>query len=135
MLRTRGAIREHYTRLEAGVDLWHVYPRTFAGDEFNSHSKGRFSAFAANPPRAMYYAASTPECAIWEVVLRMIVPRGPIVSIDETLYSNLQLAHLRLSRALPMLDCARRTFVISAPTPSNGASGNGWPWLPKLSTR
>ena len=104
MLRTRGAIREHYTRWEVGLELWHVFPKRFVGDAFNPHSKSRFSAFAANPSRAMYYAASTPECAIWEVVLRHIVPTGSIVSIDEALYADLQLAHIGLARAVPMLD-------------------------------
>ena len=104
MLRTRGAIREHYTRWEADLELWHVFPKRFAGDAFNPYSKGRFSAFAANPSRAMYYAASTPECAIWEVVLRSVVPTGSIVPIDEALYADLQLARIRLARAVPMLD-------------------------------
>ncbi len=102
---TRGEIRQFYTKLQTGREFWHVHPTKYGGDSFNAHTKGRFSGIEADPPREMYYAGTTPECALWEVTLRDVAPSGnPVVSIDAALYSEFQIARVQLKRDTPVLD-------------------------------
>ena len=94
-----------YTPLSAGVQLWHVYKDPHAANSFNPQSTGRFSGQDAVPPRAMYYAASTSDCALWETVLRDVVPQvQPPHDVQVPPVAGYHLARLRLRRELAVLD-------------------------------
>lgn len=65
-----------YTLISAEeTELWHVYKSPYLPTSFNPDANGRFAARAANPSRAMLYAGNSSDCALWETVLRDVVPQ------------------------------------------------------------
>lgn len=63
---------DQYTWLKKGTRLWHVYPDSFDCLAFNPKSTNRF-ALPPPPDCAMFYAADSAACALWESVLRNLV--------------------------------------------------------------
>jgi hypothetical protein len=70
--RVKNDLREHYTPLPAGSEIWHVYPSGYDARSFNPQSLNRF-ALPPPPVRGMYYAGESSDCALWETVLRNLV--------------------------------------------------------------
>jgi hypothetical protein len=94
-----------YTPLSAGGQLWHVYKDPHAANSFNPHSSGRFAGQSAVPPRAMYYAASTSDCALWETLLRDVVPQVlPPHDVELPPVAEYHLARLRFRTELAIVD-------------------------------
>jgi len=97
--------KDPYGGLKAADPLWHVYKEPHAPTAFNPNSNGRFSARTAATPRAMFYAGSSADCALWETLLRDVVPMS-----DRSRYVQLppaagySLAQVRLRRDVPILD-------------------------------
>lgn len=62
----------------------------------------------ANPPRAMLYAGETVDCALWETVLRDVVPeKRPPHGVEVPPVLGYRIARLRIKRAAPVLDLGR----------------------------
>lgn len=104
--------------------LWHVYPRALDDDTlvlangFNPRTRGRFAAGEAAPPRAMFYAGSTPECALWETPpLRDVIGRNGRVVLSTQQFGDRRLAQMRARRPLHLVDLdikRLRSMVASA---------------------
>lgn len=97
-----------YTLINAEeAELWHVYKDPFSATSFNPCANGRFAARAAAPPRAMLYAGSTSDCALWETVLRDVVPQmHPAHSVDIPSVAGYHIARLRLKHNACILNLA-----------------------------
>jgi hypothetical protein len=97
-------LREHYTPLAEGTELWHVFPSIYDPRAFNPKSRNRF-ALPPPPERGMFYAGDSPECALWEAILRNLVieDRQP-QHVDPALVQGRSIAKLRLLQAVPVLD-------------------------------
>ncbi|TDR38427.1 RES domain-containing protein [Tahibacter aquaticus] len=91
--------------------VWHQYPTvlpsgaTVTATQFNPASRARFSAIVASPPRAMYYAGSSREAALWESrPLRDVIGIGGIVPLSRHQFRNQRLVELRSLRPLRFVD-------------------------------
>jgi len=80
--------------------FWHVYPPKFASTAFNPTSDSRF---ALRPDRAMYYAGATPSAALWETVLRDLVPDRTSRAV-EVPSDPRHIAQVRLLCDVPVLE-------------------------------
>jgi hypothetical protein len=97
-------LREYYTPLAAGSVLWHVYPSIYEPKTFNPRSRNRF-AVPPPPPRQMFYAGDSSDCALWEAVLRNLViqDRQP-QHVDPATVEGRSITQLRLMHETPILD-------------------------------
>lgn len=93
-----------YTLLYPGQVLWHVYAEPYAPTAFNPATRARYSAREATPARAMYYAGTAPACALWETVLRDVVPVSPDEPITLPPLDGLHIARVSLTTTCPILD-------------------------------
>jgi hypothetical protein len=93
--------------IDAGTEFWHVYKDPYDPCSFNPHARGRFAAHRAAPPRSMFYAGDTADCALWETILRDIVPdpRSPAVQIPSV--EGYHLARLSRKEPVKLLDLGR----------------------------
>jgi len=99
---------EPYDLAKAGTEFWHVHGAALSPTSFNPLATGRFSARAADPPRAMLYAGTTSDCALWETVLRDIVPSAePPHGISLPPLGDSLIALLRLKTDVSILDLGR----------------------------
>ena len=96
--------RPPYSLLYPGQVLWHVYGDPYAATAFNPASPGRFAARQATPARSMYYAGTTPACALWETVLRNIVAVSPEQPVELPPLDPLHIARVSLTVECPILD-------------------------------
>jgi hypothetical protein len=102
------SVREPYDLVGAGTEFWHVYNEAFLPSSFNPFATGRVSARGADLPRAMLYAGETPDCALWETVLRDVVPRAvPSHGVSIPLVADMAIACLRLKYDAPILNLGR----------------------------
>jgi hypothetical protein len=91
------SVGEPYDLVNAGTEFWHVYNHAFLPSSFNPCATGRFSARDADPPRAMLYAGTTSDCALWETVLRDVVPQvAPPHDVSIPPVADMLIASLRL---------------------------------------
>jgi hypothetical protein len=88
------------------TELWHVYKDPYSPTDFNPCANGRFAARTASPPKAMLYAGSTPDCVLWETLLRDVVPQEhhPRYSIDMPAANGYHIARLGLKNDVCILD-------------------------------
>jgi hypothetical protein len=101
-------VGDPYDLVKAGTEFWHVYRDPFSSTSFNPNADGRFAAQLANPPRAMLYAGETVDCALWETVLRDVVPeRRPPHGVEVPPVVGYRMARLRIRCAAPVLDLGR----------------------------
>jgi hypothetical protein len=102
------SVGEPYDLVKAGTEFWHVYNETFSPSSFNPFATGRFSARDADPSRAMLYAGATSDCALWETVLRDVVPQAaPPHGVSIPPVADMLIASLRLRYDAPILDLGR----------------------------
>jgi hypothetical protein len=102
------SVGEPYDLVKAGTEFRHVYNEAFLPSSFNPFATGRFSARDADPPRAMLYAGETPDCALWETVLRDVVPQAaPPHGVSIPPVPDMAIACLRLKYEAPILDLGR----------------------------
>jgi hypothetical protein len=102
------SVGEPYDLAKAGAEFWHVYQQTFSPNSFNPFATGRFSARNADPPRAMLYAGTTSDCALWETILRDVVPQAvPPHGVLIPPVADMRIASLRLKFDAPILDLGR----------------------------
>jgi hypothetical protein len=102
------SVGEPYDLVKAGTEFWHVYNEAFSPNGFNPCATGRFSARDAGPPRAMLYAGETSNCALWETVLRDVVPQAaPPHGVSIPPVVDMIIASLRLKYDTPILDLGR----------------------------
>jgi hypothetical protein len=94
--------------VKSGTELWHVYKEPYAPTSFNSFANGRFAARTADPPRAMFYAGETSDCALWETVLRDVFPQSrPPHGVELPPLSGYHIARVRLMSDVEILDLGR----------------------------
>jgi len=99
---------ELYDPVRSGTELWHVYKEPYSPTSFNPAATGRFAAGLADPPRAMLYAGDTSDCALWETVLRDIVPQTkPPHAVELPAVAGYRIARVRLKRDVEILDLGR----------------------------
>jgi RES domain len=96
-----------YQPVEAGEKFWHVYNDPYDPRSFNPAARGRFAAHLASPPRAMLYAGDTADCALWETVLRTLVPEGGVCEVQVPPVHGVHLARLQLKERVKLLDLGR----------------------------
>jgi hypothetical protein len=102
------AVGEPYDTVKAGTELWHVYKDSYSPTSFNPHANGRFAARTATPARAMLYAGESAAGALWETVLRDVVPQAaPPHDVELPPLNGYQIARLRLLRDADLLDLGR----------------------------
>jgi hypothetical protein len=99
-----GGIREHYTPLPAGTELWHVYPSKFEPDSFNPGSRNRF-ALVPPPDQAMFYAGDSSACGLWEAILRnLVLDAKQPQHVDPAIVEGRSIAQLKLLQEVLVLD-------------------------------
>jgi hypothetical protein len=97
-----------YEPVKSGTDLWHVYKEPYAATRFNPFANGRFAARKASPPRAMFYAGETSDCALWETVLRDVFPHArPPHPVDLPPLAGYHITRVRLKGDVEILDLGR----------------------------
>jgi hypothetical protein len=102
------SVREPYDLVKAGTKFWHVYNEAFLPSSFNPFATGRFSARDADPARAMLYAGATSDRALWETILRDVVPQAaPPHGVSIPPVADMLIASLRLRYDVPILDLGR----------------------------
>jgi RES domain len=99
---------EPYVPVKSGIELWHVYKGPFSPTSFNPFANGRFAVRTADPPRAMFYAGETSDCALWETVLRDVYPQArPPHAVELPPLAGYHIARVRLKRDVRILDLGR----------------------------
>lgn len=87
-------LRDYYETLTEGLPLFHVYDATYPAHSANARSTGRYAI--PGGARGHYYTGSLPDCALWESVLRDIVPQYGEVTLDLAMLRPWNMVELKL---------------------------------------
>lgn len=110
--------------LAAGV-YWHVYGLDYGALSPNPASTSRFALVDGRPPsvkvRPTFYIGWTPDVALWESILRHVMPLDGAVSLLPAWTQGRGLARIRLKRDLEViaLDHPARREVIDYGSPED----------------